>query len=83
MKYVIERLKQAHFTHDIDSDILIVRSNVKENLNQLFQVLFRTFDWSLSLYFYVGSIWQINAVDESNDSYMHVHELFKTDALKR
>lgn len=50
----------------------------KRNLNQLLQILIQAFDWSLSLYFYTGSIWQINAVDESNDSCMHVHELFKT-----
>ncbi len=40
-------------------------------------MLIQAFDWSLSLHFYVGSIWQINAVDESNDSCMHVYELFK------
>lgn len=50
----------------------------KRNLKLLLQVLIQAFDWSLSLYFYVGSIWQINAVDESNDSCMHIYELFKT-----
>jgi len=59
------------------SEMLIVRSNAREISIGYSKCLSKIWIGSLCLYFLVGSIWQINVVDESNDPCMHVHELFK------